>query len=162
MYLFTDNITYFLMESLSSESISLIESLVSLVSVMTECKYANDSFLTFGIPHQLIDIAKSTKNEEISIKILEALRKMDYNTDYIDFNSLIDSLKDLLDFQSVKIVNLTLLCFVTITNKCSQVVFHLKDLNLFPKFISFFSTNDFISASLNLIGNLCIPYGFSE
>lgn len=86
---------------------------------------------------------------------------MDYNTDYIDFNSLIDSFKDLLDFQSVKIVNLTLLCFVTITNKCSQVVFHLKDLNLFPKFISFL-TNDFISASLNLIGNLCIPYGFSE
>lgn len=155
-----DGLTYFLFDALSSESLPLLESSILLTDVISEySSYARDSILSFGLIDFLVKIAKSEKNESLTIQACEALNKIFSNKVGIEgtiLASCVQPISKLLELHSIQAVNIVILCFLHMTNKSTALVFTIYKLNLFPIIVSMLDNQELIQNALPLIGNISV------
>lgn len=150
-----DGLTMCLHDLLSSDSLQILESSISLVCAVAESSYGRDSFILFGIHEILIDISLTNLYEQLTLSALEALKKIFSNVqtkiDYVALYDCLVPMKELINFESVKIVNLALECFIEMANQSSLLILELYDFGFAPKLVSFLDNPELASSSLNLI-----------
>ncbi|OHS99931.1 hypothetical protein TRFO_33531 [Tritrichomonas foetus] len=157
-----DGLVMCLFDFLSSESVPLLQASIALTDVISEASgYARDSILCFNLHQFLIDVALSERDDQLTLQSCEALNKIFMNKQQIEPTILagcVDQMACLLQLHNVQAVNTVLMCFVSMTNQMSALVFNLFDLNLFPIIVNMLSNQDLVSAALPLIGNLSVGH----
>ena len=159
---FIDNgLTSSLYDFLSSDSIPLLESVISLVDVIAECsEYANESLLCFGIHDLLIDTVLSKRTENLTNKAANTLSLIfSYDNakkqiDFVVVATTLSSLVPLLDLDSLQVIKSTLKCLHGMTNQYPILNRNIYELGLFPRIVGYLRVPELASEALKLIGNL--------
>jgi hypothetical protein len=149
-----------LSEPLSSDSIPLLEAVISCIDCIAESSsYARDSVLCFGVHESLIDCALRCISEQLTVSAVEALNKVFANSVQIDPSSLsscVEPMAKLLRLPFPSAVTVALTCFVAMTNTMPALVFTMFGLELFPVIVNMLSDDRLVSAALPLIGNIAL------
>lgn len=151
-----------LLNFITSESLPLITASVDLVAVISEhSSYGRDAMLSFGIHTLLMDFAKSSTEDSLTISCCDALHKIFGNPDPIEGSTIMETiqpLSELLNLESPAALQLVIDTFVEITNKIPSLITVLYDYQLYPKIIQFLDNPELAGATLPLIGNMCVAH----
>lgn len=155
-----DGLIFTYLNFLQSDNINILVATITSIDTLSEISsYARDSVLCTGILTDLIRIASSQENPQLTQLSCDAIDRIFANPEPIDSALLKDSINEisvLLNIQDLVALKSVLQTLVSITNQKPSLVFIIYEIQIAPQIVQLLNHQDLAPAALSLLGNMSV------